>query len=196
MRILVACEFSGRVRNAFLDKGHDAYSCDLVPSSLLPFDRHIIGDVLPLLRERWDIVIAHPPCTYLCASGVRWLKTQEGRLGKMWRAREFFIACLNANADKVCVENPIMHRRASYKIPPPSQRIQPWQFGHNEQKLTCLWLKGLPKLKPSIVYKPQHVKRTHSSESDYMKAWGSKYRIYLRSITPQAVANAMADQWG
>lgn len=188
LRVLVACEFSGRVRNAFLAKGCDAYSCDLVSGTPPTHDRHIIGDVTKLLQERWDIVIAHPPCTYLCNSGVCWLYTEKGRLGKMWVAKQFFIACLNANAPMVCVENPIMHGRAAYKLPPPSQRIQPWMFGEPETKRTCLWLKGLPKLIPTHE-KPLTIRQTSHSMGP------SKYRGYLRSITYQGIANAMAEQW-
>lgn len=192
MRVLVACEFSGRVRNAFLAKGHDAWSCDLVPGTLEPHDRHIRGDVTELLKQQWDLVIAHPPCTYLCLSGVRWLYTEEGRLGKMWLAKQFFKLCLEANAPKVCVENPIMHGRAKYKLPPCSQKIQPWQFGDNESKTTLLWLKGLPPLKRT------HEKPTVINQTIHRKLFKlpRKYRGYLRSLTYHGIANAMAEQWG
>jgi hypothetical protein len=137
MRVLVACEFSNTVRDAFLRRGHDAYSCDIQRADHpnKNFRRHIRGDVRPLLREPWDLVIAHPPCTYLCNSGVRWMTERAGRREAMLAAVVFFKECLAANAPMVCVENPIMcwYAKDELKVEP-TQMIQPWQFGHPESK--------------------------------------------------------------
>ena len=156
LRVLVACEFSGVVRDAFLRLGHDAVSCDLLPTE--SEGPHIQDDVLNHLSEGWDLLIAHPPCTYLCNSGVRHLyiggKKVNGRDEKRWyqmsRATEFFLALWSAPIDKICIENPIMHGHAKRLIGVnQSQIIQPWQFGHGEIKATCLWLKNLPLLLPT-----------------------------------------------
>jgi hypothetical protein len=195
MRVLVACEFSGVVRTAFTKKGHDAISCDLrgygfnVP---LP-GKHIKGDVRPLLRKRWGLVIAHPPCTYLCNSGVRWLVkggvVDEKRRQLMIEGCEFFKECLGANADKVCVENPVMHKYARWRVGRyPDQTVQPWQFGHGETKATCLWLKGLPRLNPTKI--------VNGREGRVHQLCPTVDRSMYRSITYQGIADAMADQWG
>src|SRR5689334_85934 len=137
MRVLVACEWSNTVRDAFLARGHDAYSCDIIRAEHPNpnFRRHIRGDVRPLLREKWDLVIAHPPCTYLCNSGVCWLHTREGRFEEMHKAVQFFKECLAANAPMVAVENPIMHKYARAKLlVDPTQIIHPYHFGHPESK--------------------------------------------------------------
>ena len=201
MRVLVACEFSGVVRETFLERGHDAYSCDLEHSCYLPdrSRRHIRGDVRPLLREKWDLVIAHPPCTYLTNTGVCWLSKDgvinEERWGKMLRGVEFFNECLNANADRVCVENPIMHKYARDRITQPySQIIHPWQFGHRESKATCLWLRGLPPLRARITKKPEGTVTVKYSNRD-MNLKGP-WRGRMRSITPQGIADAMVEDWG
>ncbi len=187
MRVLVACEYSGRVRQAFRDRGHDAWSCDLLPAE---DDRafHIQGDVRPLLRERWDIVIAHPTCTRLTNSGVRWL--HERQLWKeLEQAAEFFRDCLNANADGVAVENPIPHKYALQLIGRDyDQIIQPWQFGHGETKATCLWLNGLPKLTPTNIVEGREA-RVHRM-SPGPDRWKERSRTY------QGIADAMAEQWG
>lgn len=192
MRVLVACECSGRVRNAFLAKGHDAWSCDLMSGRDPTHGRHIQGDVTPLLAERWDLVIAHPPCTFLTNAGVRWLKENPKRWRDMEAGAALFLACLNANAPKVCVENPIMHGHAMRIIGERhAQVIQPWMFGHPETKATCLWLKGLPLLKPTLVVDGRDA-RIHR-----MTPMGVKgMRGWLRSITYQGIADAMAEQWG
>lgn len=189
-RVLVACECSGRVRDAFLDAGHDAYSCDLLPSdSDRGESRHYQGDVTELLGEEWDLVVAHPPCTYLCNSGVRWLHTQHGRWWKMIQASMFFRKCLAANATCVCVENPIPHMYAMEIIETPySQIVQPWQFGHGETKATCFWLRGLPPLQPTDIV-PGREARVH-------KLSPGPDRGKLRSVTYQGIALAMAQQWG
>lgn len=188
MRVLVACEWSNTVRDAFLRRGHDAYSCDLQRAEHPNpnWRRHIRGDVRPLLREPWDLVIAHPPCTYLCNSGVRWLTEEPGRVERMADALLFFRECLECNSERVCVENPVMHGYASRYVPTPSQIIQPWQYGHPETKATCLWLKNLPQLKPSDIVEGRWGRIRHLGSA------GSKER----SRTYQGVADAMAEQWG
>ena len=142
--MLVACEFSGRVRDAFRARGHNATSCDLLPTESL--GDHYQCDVLEVLDEGWDLMIAHPPCTYLSAAGTRWWK---GREKEQQEAAEFFMALINANIPKICVENPRGAMSRLYRMP--DQRIQPWQFGHGETKETCLWLKNLPPLVPTNV---------------------------------------------
>lgn len=190
MRVLVACEFSGVVREEFISKGHDAYSCDVLnPFWIRTNKRHLVQDVTPLLQEKWDLVIAHPPCTYLCNSGVRHLHEEEGRWEKFEEACNFFVMCLNANAEKVCVENPIMHgyakNRIGYRY---QQKVQPWWFGDPERKATCLWLKGLPRLKPTDVVRP--------FKSSCHRMPPGELRSYFRSVTPKGMARAMAEQWG
>ena len=191
MKILIACEFSGVVREAFRKKGHDAWSCDLLPSDIAsPY--HIQDDVLKHLNEGWDMMIAHPPCTYLSNSGVRWLynsdKTKnEERWENMRTGREFFLKLLNADIPRVAVENPIQHKYAREKIRKPDQIIQPWQFGHGETKATCLWLKNLPKLIPTNM--------VSGRENRIHRMPPSPKRGHLRSITYQGIADAMAEQW-
>ena len=187
MRVLVACEYSGRARQAFRDRGHDAWSCDLLPAED-GSKFHIQGDARPLLRERWDIVIAHPTCTRLTNSGVRWLHERQ-----LWQeleqAAEFFRDCLNANADGVAVENPIPHKYALQLIGRDyDQIIQPWQFGHGETKATCLWLNGLPKLTPTNIVEGREA-RVHRM-SPGPDRWKERSRTY------QGIADAMAEQWG
>ena len=148
MQVLIACEYSGRERDAFIDAGHEAWSADLLPGEGKYRRRHFQGNVLPLLREPWDLVIAHPPCTYLTALSAQWL-VQSGRREKLHASAEFFKACLNANAPRVAVENPTMLKYARRILSEPAQCIQPWQFGDPYTKRTCLWLRGLPPLIPS-----------------------------------------------
>lgn len=199
MRVLVACEFSGIVREAFKKRGHDAWSCDLLPTEQL--GQHIQGDVLEHLCDGWDLMIAHPPCTYLTNAGVRHLHAHvTSRLGNhtscygeaRWveciRAAKFFNALKNAPIDKVAVENPVPHGYARDLIGSYTQIIQPWQFGHGETKATCLWLKGLPKLQPTQIVEGRYA-RCHRQPP-------SKDRWKLRSITYQGIADAMAAQWG
>lgn len=149
MRILVACEFSGVVRDAYARRGHDAWSCDLLPTEKL--GNHIQGNVLHVLDRDWDLMIAHPPCTHLSVSGARYFKFKRKRQRK---ALEFFAALLNAPVPMICCENPVSV--ASTKIGPPDQIIQPWMFGHGETKSTCLWLKNLPKLKATRIVDGRH----------------------------------------
>jgi hypothetical protein len=187
MRVLVACEFSGVVRDAFIARGHDAMSCDLLETER-PGPHHQ-GDVRPLLRHRWDLVIAHPDCTFITNSGVRWLDRDIDRWKQMWAACEFFRECLGANANRVAVENPIPHKYAARWIGDAyTQAIQPWQFGHGETKATCLWLRGLTPLRPTNIVSGRKA-RVH-------RASPGPDRWKERSRTMQGIADAMAAQWG
>lgn len=187
MRVLVACEFSGVVRRAFKAKGHDAWSCDLL-ESMDSSSFHIKGDVLGILNDGWDLMIAHPPCTYLCNSGVRWLgepSDNPERWEALQKASDFFYQLLNAPINKICIENPVPHKYGG--LPPYTQKVQPWMFGHGETKATCLWLKNLPLLITTDVVEGREA-RVH-------KMGPSKDRGLLRSITYQGIADAMAEQW-
>ena len=182
MRVLIACEFSGVVRDAFAARGHDAWSCDLLPTEL-PGNHHQ-GDVLDVIGEGWDLMVAHPPCTHLAVSGARYFaaKRADGRQG---RALAFVRALLAAPIARIALENPVSI--ISTQVRKPDQIVQPWQFGHGETKATCLWLKHLPKLKPTAVV-----------DGREMKCWKlppSKDRWKLRSKTYQGIAAAMASQW-
>lgn len=182
MRVLIACEFSGRVREAFREMGHDSWSCDLLPADdNSPY--HIQGDVLEHLSDGWDIMIAHPPCTHLAVSGARWFKDKQTEQAE---ALEFVKKLLNAPIARICLENPVSI--ISSKIRKPDQIVQPWQFGHGETKSTCLWLKNLPELQPTDI--------VSGRENKIWRMPPSKDRWKLRSITYQGIANAMADQWG
>ena len=197
MRVLIACEYSGVVRRAFAARGHDAWSCDLLPSEDHA-NQHIIGDARDLLNDGWDLLmVAHPPCTRLCNSGVRWLsRPPKGKtLAQMWadldEAADLFSAFWNAPIDRVAVENPIMHRHARERIrnfAPASQQLQPWQFGHGETKATCLWLKNLAPLRPTNIVDGR-TQRVHR-----MSPGPNRWRE--RSRTFQGIADAMAEQWG
>lgn len=193
MRVLVACEFSGVVRDAFAKLGHDAWSCDILPTESP--GNHIQDDVTKHLRDNWDLMIAHPPCTYLSNSGVHWLHRQEGRWKLMEEGALFFKKLLNAPIKKICVENPIMHKYAKEIIGSnQSQTIQPWQFGHDASKSTCLWIKRLPLLQPTnIIKKDRYANQTPSGQN---KLGPSPDRWKLRSVTYQGIADAMAAQWG
>ena len=196
-RVLVACEFSGTVRDAFLRVGHDAWSCDLLPADP-PSNRHIIADARTLLGDGWDLlIVAHPPCTRLCNSGVRWLaKPPPGRtLDDMWReldeGADLFSDFWNAPVERVCVENPVMHGHAKKRIrnyTDPAQSVQPWQFGHGETKRTCLWLRNLPALKPTNVVDGRQ-QRVHRM-SPGPNRWKERSRFF------PGIAAAMAEQWG
>lgn len=195
MRILVACEFSGRVREAFRRLGHDAWSCDLLPSDdNSPY--HLIGDVRGLLNDEWDLIIAHPPCTYLTNAGVSWLHKRPERWEKMREGAELFKEILDAPAQYICVENPIIHKYAVEIIGRrQDQVLQPWMFGHMERKATCLWLKGLPKLSPTDNVKEQMLKLPKNVQQRLHYLPPSKDRWKLRSTTYQGIADAMAQQW-
>ena len=184
MRVLIACEFSGRVRDAFIQKGHDAVSCDIEPSEKL--GAHITGNVLDLLGDGWDMMIAHPPCTYLCNSGVRWLHEIPGRWGLMYSASEFFYKFVESTIHKICIENPIPHGHAC--LPDYNQIIQPWMFGDGETKATCLWLKNLPELKPTDIVSGRKPKVHYEAPGPN--------RQKNRGRTYTGIAEAMAEQWG
>ena len=192
MRVLVACEESGRVRDAFLAKGHDAISCDLQPTSTP--GPHYQGNVFDLLDEEWDLMIAHPPCTYLANSGVRWLYNDDGtdnvdRRENVKLAAGFFAALYEQyHIPMVCVENPIPHCHA--ELPAYTQLIQPWQFGGNYSKATCFWLRGLRPLVPSVLTKPEHIEHACHLEPP------GPDRQKNRSKTYPGIANAIAAQWG
>ena len=196
MKILVACEFSGTVRDAFIKKGHDAMSCDLLEGE--GDGPHYQGDIKDVLYETWDMVIAHPPCTYLANSGVTWLHRDESRWAKLDDAAAFFNMFLDLRVPKLCVENPIMHKYGKERIGgrQQSQVVQPWMFGHMEQKATCLWLRGLPKLQPTNDVKQEMMKLDPSERQRLHYLPPSKDRWKLRSKTYQGIADAMAAQWG
>lgn len=199
MRVLVACEFSGIVRDAFAARGHDAWSCDLLPTERL--GNHIQGDVLGILGDGWDLMIAHPPCTYLTNAGVRHLHVStkskhgvrtavfgEARFSAMRESCSFFNALKNALINRICVENPTPHRYARELIGDYQQAIQPWYFDVPETKRTCFWLKNLPPLMCTIIETTRHP-RVHLTPQ-------TPDRWKERSRTPQGIADAMAQQWG
>jgi hypothetical protein len=181
MRVLIACEFSGIVREAFKRAGHEAWSCDLLPTEIPR--NHIQDDVLNHLNEGWDLMIAHPPCTHLAVSGARWFKFKPS---EQEEALIFVKKLMNAPIPKICIENPVSV--ISSKIRKPDQIIQPWMFGCGETKATCLWLKNLPKLQPTKI--------TEGREGRVWKMPPSKDRWKDRSRTFQGIAEAMAEQWG
>ena len=181
MRVLVACEFSGTVRDAFIRAGHDAMSCDLLPTESA--GPHYRGDVRDVLGDGWVLMIAHPPCTWLTVAGSRWFK---GREAEQEEALAFVRLLLDAQMPMIALENPI--GVISTRIRKPDQIIQPWQFGHGETKATCLWLKGLPKLKPTNIVDGRNA-RIH-------KMPPSPDRWKERSKTYPGIAAAMAEQWG
>jgi len=181
MRVLIACEFSGIVRDAFIKRGHDAMSCDLLPTESP--GQHYQGDVFDIMGNGWDLMIAHPPCTHLAVSGARWFRD---KYIEQAAALEFVRLLMSADIPRIAIENPISI--ISSRIRKPDQIIQPWQFGHGETKATCLWLKGLPKLKPTNIVSGR-VARVHRMSP-------SKNRWKERSRTYQGIANAMAEQWG
>tara|TARA_R100000995_G_C3483872_1_gene125820 strand:- start:3705 stop:4340 length:636 start_codon:yes stop_codon:yes gene_type:complete len=206
MKVLIGCETSGVVREAFIDQGHDAWSCDVLPSDV-PTNKHIQDDVLNVLRsDSWDmLMVAHPPCTRLCNSGVRWLSKPPPNktLKQMWNELEdgakLFSELLNADVPRIAVENPVMHKHAKQRIEnyqPFSQSIQPWQFAtdddssDNVKKRTCLWLKNLPKLIPT-----GNVDGS-TARDECHKAAPSKNRWKIRSKFYHGIARAMAIQWG
>ncbi len=195
MKILIACEFSGTVREAFARMGHDAWSCDLLDTEIA--GQHIKGDVLEILNQGWDLMIAHPPCTYLCNSGVHWLNRQVGRWAKMQEGALFFKALMDAPIPLIAVENPVMHKYAKEIIKRDyAQTIQPYQFGHPESKRTCLWLKGLPLLRASNILAKTGKHWDNQTASGQNKLAPSADRWKLRSKTYQGIADAMALQWG
>lgn len=228
MRVLVGCERSGVVRRAFRMLGHDAWSCDLEPADdeeTVPDTHHIQGDVLDYAYDPlgdWDLAIFHPPCTHLACSGARYF-AEKRKDGRQQAAIEFFMKCVNAPIPRIAVENPVGIMSTVYRKP--DQVIQPYQFGHQESKATCLWLKGLPKLVPTKIMEPVWWKNPDGS--DYKDAKGKRYspthflmgrrqiarwanqtpsgqnklgpsadRAAIRARTYEGIAEAMAEQWG
>ena len=191
MKVLVACEYSGIVREAFALKGHDAWSCDLLPTDQ-PSNKHIQGDVLEIINDNWDLIIAHPPCTHLSVSGAaRWAeKVADGR---QQAAIKFVEDIWNANCPFIAIENPVGALSSRSKLGKATQYIQPYQFGHAEQKKTGLWLKGLPKLIPTDVIDVSNLPDNQRQRLHYLPP--SKDRWKIRSTTFQGIADAMADQW-
>lgn len=181
MKVLIACEYSGVVRDAFIAAGHDAMSCDILPTESP--GSHYQGDVRDVLHEGWDLMIAHPPCTHLAVSGARWFKDKRR---EQREALEFVRLLLNAPIDRIALENPVSI--ISSQIRKPDQVIQPWQFGHGETKATCLWLKNLPLLEPTDI--------VEGREQRIWKLPPSPDRAKLRSRTYEGIAAAMAAQWG
>lgn len=193
--MLVACEFSGTVREAFARRGWDAWSCDLLPTEQP--GQHIQGDVLEVLNDGWDLMIAHPPCTYLSSSGLHWNKRVPGRAEKTEQALDFVRELLNAPIPKIALENPI--GCISTRIRKPTQTIQPHQFGHDASKATCLWLKNLPPLVPTQHVQPRIVngrpRWANQTDSGQNKLGPSADRWAVRSLTYPGIAEAMAAQW-
>lgn len=181
MKVLVACEYSGTVRDAFIRAGHDAMSCDLLPTE--SNGPHYQGDVRDILGDGWDLMIAHPPCTHLAVSGARWFKD---KVTEQAESLDFVRLLMDAPIERIAIENPISI--ISSKIRKPDQIIQPWMFGHGETKATCLWLKNLPKLTPTNIVEGRD-NRIHRMPP-------SPDRWKLRSTTYSGIAQAMADQWG
>lgn len=181
MNVLIACEFSGVVRDAFAKKGHNAWSCDLLPTDSP--GKHIQGDVLKVLDYGWDMMIAHPPCTYTAVSGARWFKDRQH---EQEQAIRFFMELYNAPIKKVCCEHPVSVISTVFRRP--DQYIQPWQFGHGETKKTGLWLRGLPKLTPTDIVEGRTPRVHHASPG------ADRWRERSRTLT--GIADAMAEQWG
>ena len=183
MKVLVACEYSGAVRDAFLLAGHNAMSCDLLPTDVP--GPHYQGDVFDVIKDGWDLMIAHPPCTHLAVSGARHF-AQKRKDGRQQEGIDFFMKLATADIPMICLENPISIVSTVWRKP--DQIIQPWQFGHGETKATCLWLKNLPLLTPTDIVAGRDP-RVH-------KMPPSKDRWKLRSATYKGIAEAMAQQWG
>ena len=222
MRVLVACEESQAVTIELRKRGHEAYSCDLIPCSGGHPEWHTQGDVLPLLNGcgdeeeyfctldnkahkipmRWDMIIAFPPCTYMSKAGARWMYPAAGnvsqdRLAKAMKAKEFFLKILNANCDRIAIENPIPLKIVG--LPKPTQVVHPYQFGHPYSKATCLWLKGLPLLESTEVvgfYKPFTPSNTSKFSRGYGGSCGVAHTALERAKTFPGIAKAMAEQWG
>lgn len=198
MKVLIACEESQTVCKAFRDKGHEAYSCDILPPSGGRPEWHIQGDVLKVLNEGWDMMIAHPPCTYLSVSGMHWT-TRGLRDPQLTEdALDFVRELLNAPIAKIALENPVSV--ISSRIRKPDQIIQPYQFGHDASKKTCLWLKNLPLLKPTDIIEGRIVngkmRWSNQTDSGQNKLGPSEKRAAIRSVTYEGIAKAMANQWG
>jgi len=194
VRVLVACEYSGAVRDSFMRAGHYALSCDLMPSDS-PLGDHYQGDVRDILDHGWDLMVAHPPCTYLCSSGLHWNKRRPERARQTEEALDFVRLLLGAPIPKIALENPI--GCISTRILPPDQIVQPWMFGHDASKATCLWLVGLPLLQPTNVLPGgKTARRANQTASGQNKLPPSADRWKIRSETYSGIADAMANQWG
>lgn len=183
MKVLIACEYSGRVRDAFIANGHDAMSCDLLPTDVP--GPHYQGDVREVFGDRWDLMIAHPPCTHLAVSGARHFAAKKAD-GRQQDAIDFFLMLARSTIPRIAIENPVCIISSIWRKP--DQVIQPWQFGHGETKATCLWLKNLPHLVPTNIVEGREPRIHHMPPSDD--------RWKLRSETYSGIAKAMADQWG
>jgi hypothetical protein len=194
MKVLVACEESQVVCNAFRAKGHEAYSCDIIPTRGNHPEWHILEDVLNHLTDGWDMVIGFPECRYLANSGVRWISKMPSRMQNVKEASGFFYKLWNSDIPKICLENPIPHKYA--ELPQYSQIIHPWMFGHMEQKPTCLWLKGLPKLAETNNVKEEMLKLPANVRQRVHYMAPSEHRARDRAVTYMGIADAMADQWG
>ena len=195
LKVLVACEYSGIVRDAFSAKGHDAWSCDILPTESP--GNHLQGNVLEHLNKGWDIMIAHPPCTHLAVSGARWFTEGKKPWSLQIEALDFVRKLLNAPIEKIALENPVSV--ISTKIRKPNQIIQPYQFGHDVSKKTCLWLKNLPNLTPTKIVKPDIIEKNGYKMSRHH--WEtfklpSNIRGKVRSRFYEGIAEAMANQWG
>jgi site-specific DNA-cytosine methylase len=182
MKILVACEYSGRVRDAFIAGGHDAMSCDLLPTDVP--GKHYQGDVRGVLMQDWDMIIAFPPCTHLAVSGARWFKEKVAD-GRQQQGIDFFMEIANADCERIAIENPVGIMSTKWRKP--DQIIQPWQFGHGETKATCLWLKGLAPLEPTNI--------VDGRDNRIHRMAPGPDRSKQRSLTFHGIADAMATQW-
>ena len=193
MKVLVACEYSGVVREAFAKKGHDSWSCDLLPTDQ-PSDKHIQGDVLEVINRGWDLIIAHPPCTHLSLSGAKYWAEKRAD-GRQQKAIKFVEDIWDAeNCPRICIENPVGALTKHSKLGKASVYIQPYEFGHAEQNRTGLWLKGLPKLKGTKFIDVKGLPNKERHRLHWLPP--SKDRWKIRSTTFQGIADAMADQWG
>lgn len=192
MKILVACEESQAVCKEMRRLGHEAYSCDIIPCSGGHPEWHIQCDALELLKMRWDMIIAHPPCTHLAVSGARYFRQKQAD-GRQQNAIDFFMAFVDADCERVAIENPVSIMSSRYRKP--DQIIQPWMFGHPEQKSTCLWLKGLPPLKPTENVYEEMIKRPKKERERLHYLSPSADRAKIRSKTYPGIARAMAEQW-
>jgi hypothetical protein len=196
MKVLIACEYSGTVRDAFIARGHDAVSCDLLPTDTP--GPHYIGNVQDILADRWDMMIAHPPCTYLCSSGLHWNTRRPGRAQMTEDALEFVRILMDAPIPRIAIENPT--GCISTRIRKPEQMIHPYQYGHDASKKTCLWLKNLPLLRPTEYVEPRIVdgknRWANQTDSGQNRLTPSPDRWKIRSETYKGIARAMANQWG
>lgn len=196
MKVLVACEYSGRTRNALRERGINAWSCDILPADD-GSEYHIQGDVLSILNDGWDMMVAHPPCTFLSNSGVSWLHKRPERWKKLDDGASFFKKLLDADIPLIAIENPIPHKYAVARIGSRyTQIVQPWMFGHPERKATCFWLKGLPNLIPTKDVKEEMLALPRNKQHRLHYLPPSEDRWKIRSTTFQGISDAIAQQWG